>query len=160
MEPTTNQYSSLCLISTWREEKTMIKRVTVAIVLPSGVGRGQFSIRVAEGGRHLELMVRWPRPLINISLMHKKFLISTGETYTDYHPEFLGFMDALRKLRARAADWVETTTRIHLPFVVESHFKKENLAWKDDETKMVYVRLKAFVEEYAVENDTDNFVPM
>ena len=161
IEDQRNVYSPMCLISQWQEKLTMIKRLTVAIILPSGVGSGQFSLRVGEGGRHLELMIRWPKPLIDIYKMHKKWLTNERQNYKDYHPEFTGFVEALRNYRARSVDWIESHTRIFLPYVVETHIQeKHNLAWVDDTTKMLYVRLRAFVEQYAVENDTEEFVEM
>ena len=53
----------------------MTKRVTLAIVLPSGVTCGRFSTRVVDGGEYLELRVLWPTPLVDIAMMHKKWII-------------------------------------------------------------------------------------
>lgn len=60
------------MISHWQEPGTTIPRLTVAIVLPSGVGAGDFKYRVVEEGNVLELTVDWPKPLVDITCMHKK----------------------------------------------------------------------------------------
>ena len=45
------------LISTWTEPETTTTRLTLAIVLLSGLGSGNFSMRVAERGACVELAV-------------------------------------------------------------------------------------------------------
>lgn len=55
-------------------------------------------------------------------------------------------------------DNVESSVGIDLPFPVETTPDyKGNLAWRDCSTKIVYLRLKASADEYAVTKDSDAF---
>jgi len=153
------QLRPLYLLSRWVEPGTTTKMVSVAIVLPSGVGAGDFSVRVVDSGQFLELTVQWPAALVDIEVMHRKWLRMIGNGgFQKYHPKYLGFEAALKKLRERNSDKVESSARIPLPFPVLSHFHgKYNLAWTDSNVRMLYVDLRAFIEDYAVVNDKDSF---
>lgn len=50
----------------------MTRRISVAIVLPSGVETGEFSIRVVDGDEYVELSVEWPPVLVEMNLLHRK----------------------------------------------------------------------------------------
>ncbi len=45
-------FKTLYLLSSWKELVTMTRRVSAAILLPSGVGPGDFSIRVGDGVKY------------------------------------------------------------------------------------------------------------
>lgn len=151
-------FGPLYAVSIWKEPETMTRRITLAVILPSGVDAGGFSLRVVDGGQFLEITVKWPRPLIDLNLMHKKWLGGPDSTYQVYHPEFIGFQEGMKKLRQKSTDWIESLARIPLPFPVETHIHdKHNLAWRDDSTKLLYIRLKASVEQYAVNSDKEQF---
>ena len=53
----------------------MKKRVTVAIVLPSGFKCVQFSTHVVDGREYLEIRVLLPTCLEEVEMMHKKWTI-------------------------------------------------------------------------------------
>ena len=64
----------------------------------------------------------------------------------------------MKRLRKRTIDYIESSAHILLPFAVQSHIlSKHNLGWRDNGTKMVYVDLRAAVEQYAVVNDDNEF---
>lgn len=152
-------FKPLYVLSVWTEPRTTTKCITLAIVLPSGVGSGKFSCRVVDGGEYVELTVMWPNPLIDIETMHRKWIQADSQTdFKLYHPKVIGFQNALKQLRIRSSDIIESTARIPLPFVVQTHiYGKYNLAWRDSTTRMVYLDLKGVVEEYAVLNDAESF---
>lgn len=53
---------------------------------------------------------------------------------------------------------IESMARIPLPFAVETHiYDNQNLSWCDNGMKLIYVRLKSTVEQYALQNDKDLF---
>lgn len=137
----------------------MTRRKTIAILLPSGVGAGDFTVRVVEGGNQLELTVFCPPALIDLRVMHRKWLLPGSRAgFQVYHPKFIGFETALKNLRSRNIDKIESTAFIALPFQVQSHLEsKFNLAWSDNNSKMLYVDLKAFIEVYAVAKDDEEF---
>lgn len=152
-------FSPLHLISEWTEPGTTRRCISLAIVLPSGVGTGQFSTRVVEGGRELHVTVRLPRPLLDLAFLHKKWLKEGAkERMEKYHPKFLGFENALKNFRARASEDVESTASIPLPFAVETHIDStHNLGWVDDNTRILYVDLKSYEDNYGVHNDENSF---
>lgn len=120
----------------------------MAIVLPSGVGSGDFAIAVEDGGHFLLLSVNWPGPLINMSLMHRRWLTGPGASMETYHTKSMGFEAALRQFREvpvqRYSDPIASIARISLPFAVQMHIEeKHNLSWKEEETKIMYFDLKA-----------------
>lgn len=152
-------FKPLHLVSTWVEPLTTTKRLSLAIVLPSGIGPGQLSVRVAEGGQWVELTVAWPDQLVKPEVMHKKWLDPTStERFESCHPKCIGFENALKKLRARSLDQFESAARIPLPFPAQSHIHgKHNLAWRSNGVRMLHVGLKAFVEDCAAVSDSESF---
>lgn len=85
-------------------------------------------------------------PLMDLKLMHKKWLADPTMRYEEYHPEFVGCLEAMKAFRLRGSDWIESQgsdwtefkAEINLPFSVQIfiHFKC-NLAWRNDNTRMV-----------------------
>ena len=72
--------------------------------------------------------------------------------------KFLGFEKSLKRLREHSEQAVSSLARTSLPFPVQSHImQKCNMAWSDSAALIVYVDLKAFLEDYALANDTDSF---
>ena len=108
-------FRPLYLLSEWSEPGTTTKRITVAIVLPSGIETGNFSIRIVEDGKCLLLVVQWPDPLMDLRMMHKKWLSQTNG-FQMYHPKVSGFETGLKRLRKRTIDYIESSARILLPF--------------------------------------------
>lgn len=150
-----NTFIPLYLMSEWQEPRTTLKCLTIAIILPSGVGPGHFKLQVVEEGECLEVTVDWPSPLTDIPMMHKKWF---GNGLSDVHPKILGFESALKMLRTNRIDAVRSTARIGLPFTVQPNLNgQHNLAWRDNSTRMVYLDLKAVVDDYANINDIQDF---
>ena len=158
-----NNFQPLNLISVWDEPGTMTKRVTIAILLPCGIKTGSFSVRIVEDGHCLELALRWPQCLVDVNLLHKKWL---GKPAADggfeiCHLRVLGFERALANLRDKSTDDVESVSHIKLPFAVQQHvFGKYNLSYHDGKELMVYIELKAVVRQYALTKDKDSFESM
>lgn len=155
-------FKPLYLIGEWQEPGSKTKRLTVVLILPSGVNKSDFTLQVLEGGQSLELTVQWPMPLVDLDMLHQKWLRQPTDDnncrFTMFHPKVLALEDALKKKRNRAADSVVSTARIILPFPVQTHVEsKTNLGFKESGTKLVYVDLKAMAENYAVANDQDDF---
>lgn len=153
------QFNPLHLTSYWVEPGTTNRMVSVAIVLPSGVGPEDFSVRVVEGGRELELKVEWPVPLVNLEMLHKKWTDSNKpDRMEKYHPKFLGFEACLKKFRQHSRHIVESIARFALPFPVQTHIVNQYpLGWLQSACRMIYVDLKAYEEEYALERNENSF---
>ena len=88
-----HSFRPLYLKSIWTEPRTMTKRVSLAIVLPSGVECGRFFARVVEGGEFVEMTFRWPGPLVNPEYLHKKwiFRVRMDRELSPIIPKLLAF---------------------------------------------------------------------
>lgn len=152
-------FTPIHIISVWKEPGTTNNRISLAILLPSGVTVGNFSYRVLEGGREFELTVRWPDPMVDLDMMHKKWLTEDGPGRMEkYHPKYIGFEHALKVFRSRSSDRVESLARIALPFAVQTHIEcRNNLGWREDRSRMLYVDLKAYEQQYAEIKDENSF---
>ena len=152
-------FKPLYIVSAWKEPGSMTYCVSVAVCLPSGVGRGDYSFRVVEEGAFLEVSVTWPADLTNVLLLRRKWLATEGSGGLErYHPKILGFESALKDLRKKSSDDVVSTTRIPLPFPVQAGiFAKSNLGWNCNDSMVFYADLKAAVDDYAVVNDDEAF---
>lgn len=144
-------------MSTWKEPGTTTKRIKVATVFPSGVGEGYFKVRVSDDSDALEIVVDWPRPLVDIHFLDKKWL-HQDTSYTDFHPKFLGFETALCNVRNNVYNTVTSTARVGLPFTVQSRIiSSAILTYKESSTHMLYIDLRAIVENYATFKNTSSF---
>lgn len=142
-------FSPLHLVSVWIDPSIKSKCVSVAILLPSGVGPGGYSTRVREGGRELELTVRWPSPMNSVHHLHRVWLRADSDAMEVYHPKVLGFDNSLKGLRESKSDTVESVAHIALPFEVDTHVvKKTPLGWTDSAARVIYVDMKACKELY------------
>lgn len=116
----------LHMISEWIEPGTTTKRLTVAILLPSGVLSGQFAVRVADDGCALEISITWPNPMVELKMLHRKWLQADGSDRIEvYHPKLIGFERFLKSYRTRSTDKIESTARINLPYQVQTHISEK-----------------------------------
>lgn len=138
-------------------EKT--KMVSIAILLPSGVGQGKWQVSVGNGGTILELTVNWLFVLLNMDALHTKRLCSSSKSnFSRHHPQFPAFENALRGLRERVSDTIESTARFSLPFPVETHiYCVTPLLHSSTSSKILYVALRAYADNYTVVNNSTAF---
>ena len=117
----------------------------MAIILPSGVGSGDFTITVVGEEYLLQLAVRWPTPLVDVLVMYCWKLSNLNSGFMPYHFSFIEFDSDLSELQKRSSDVVESIARISLPFeVITQVGSKSNLSFKEGGgTKRLYVDLKA-----------------
>ena len=149
----------MCAISTWVEPDTTTKRITVAVILPSGVGKSDFKVRVPEGGMCVELYFTWPNALVDVATMHRKWLrTEVSDRFERYHPKCVGFDEFFKELRSTTLDEIESVAEIPLPFAVESHIDQtHNLGWLDSSARMIYIDLKAAAEKHAILPNDNEF---
>lgn len=81
-----NMYNPLHVVSIWTEPSITTKCVLVVLLLPSGVGAGDYSTRVREGERELEVHVKWTLPFCNIEMLCCKWQRSEEDRLESYHP--------------------------------------------------------------------------
>lgn len=102
-------------------------------------------VSVPEEGMYLQLTVRQPEPLVNLAVMHKKWLRNEdennpngSEAITMSHRKILAFENSQKKLREKRSDAVSSTTQIPLPFPVQNHLEnKSNLSLQEWGVKML-----------------------
>lgn len=58
-----NTLHALYVLSAWQDTSITAQRITVAIILPSSVNAGNFTVHSVEDEDVLELTVEWPKPL-------------------------------------------------------------------------------------------------
>ena len=152
-------FMPLHLCASWEEPVTTLQRVSMAIILPSGVEPQKVTVRVIEVGKQIELTVQWPQWLVRVDRMHRKWLTKEDKKLEHYHPEILGFEKALKEHRARMGENVISIAKLPLPFPVESHIlEKHFVKYRDGGQEcMVYLRLRQAVDEYAISNEQHAF---
>ena len=106
-----------------------------------------------------ELSVCWPLAMIDMELLHKKWLISEGkDNITAYHPRITSLENALNEHRKKNTASVTSTAQFPLPFVVETHIPaSHNLAWRNETTRVLYVELRAAQDSYGLLQDEREF---
>lgn len=72
-----NKWAPFYLISAWEEQGTTTPCCTVATTLPSSASTKGTIIKVMEGGRVLEVIVRLPLPFTDLSVLHRKLMKSS-----------------------------------------------------------------------------------
>ena len=87
------------MISCWIEVSTLTKGLCLAIIVPSGVGPCDFTIAVGDGGQFLQLVIRWPKLLVDVLLMHHRKLCNPNSGLMPYHTSVIRFKSALGELR-------------------------------------------------------------
>lgn len=95
--PLSKSFLLLNLISECDEAIKTCQILTVAIVLPSTVATGDFTVRVIEDGDVLEFTVTWLKMFVDIEPMNLKWLKcdASGKTVSieinGHQPKILGF---------------------------------------------------------------------
>lgn len=136
----------------------MKERISAAIVLPSGIDSGGFSLRIGDSDESIEPNVLWPCALVDMEVLHRKWLKSEANYFQTYHPRIAAFGNALKQLRGSTTGSVEFVARIPLPFSVQADInRKYNLDWRKWGTRMLYLDLKSMVDSYAITRNSDEF---
>lgn len=91
-----SSFIPLYLISQRNEPKTLTKRITVQINLPSWVEKEGFTVRVFPGGCNLESIVGWPTQLVDMTVHKKRIQNLLFLKFNMYHPEVAGFSKSLK----------------------------------------------------------------
>lgn len=102
-----------------------------------------------------EITVLWPEAMIDIGVLHHKWLDSKGEDIIQtHHPNLQVFVSALNAHRKNNNEAVSTTDRMPMLFSDENHtHAKFNLAWRENTTGMVYIDLRAAMDSCGLFKD-------
>lgn len=139
------QFKPFFVLSEWKHQRTKDNRVSVAILLPTGVGEQEGDVRVSvEDGLFLRVDVVWPPALTNVPMLMEMWLQGDGvPKIEDYHPQVQGFYDYLQQFQANQRDKVESFARLPLPFVVKPDFERHVLGWEGSSQIILFVTLSA-----------------
>ena len=62
-------FKSISLATTWEHPQNKTKMVSIAIVIPSRVGKGQWILTLGNSRQILVLTVQWPSAMLNIIVL-------------------------------------------------------------------------------------------
>lgn len=92
-----SSFQPLFLFSDWVQPGTTTRRLTVAILLPSGITTGKLFVQVQEDENHLQFTVRWPKPLLNLKHLHRKLLsFKSSDRIERYYSKMTGSKQFLK----------------------------------------------------------------
>ena len=102
-----NQFKPIHIIGEWENERWK-KRITVAILMPSGIGTvtNDQDVRVVQGGNQLEFSVKWPRSMTDPDYLHQiwtknedaRIQLSGSTRASSFRPIIVCFAQILRSL--------------------------------------------------------------
>lgn len=89
-----DEFSLLYILTTWKEPGTLTRRISVTLILSSGFEKGGFCSQVPLDGMASELIVKWPTPLVDLGVMHKKWLTNSTVRYENIIQNMLDLRNA------------------------------------------------------------------
>ena len=79
---------------------------------------------VENGGTILQLTVQWPNTMLDLNVLLAEELRSADHSknaFSTFHPMYLAFENALRLMRERISDGIDSVASFPLSFAVETH---------------------------------------
>lgn len=155
-----NLFNPIHVLWPWNDPSDGKKHLSIAILMPTGVTENAYSATVTDGGKTLQLSVQWLDSLFDVIKLHKPWLEgSNQQRVQSYHPRLLSFKNALRDYRSTSTDSVFSTCYFHLPFQVQTEQAAEQvLGWKNPNTLIVYVTMKACIVDMYHKDESNKVV--
>lgn len=146
------------MVSACKNPGSSINCISVAVCLPLGVGRGDFSFWVVDDGAFLEVYVMWLAAVTNVLLLQGKWLTHNGLGELEPHyPKILGFASDLKELRKKSSGNGLSTALIPLPFPMQAGTVTESdLRWNCDDSMVFHADMSTAVDDCAVVDDYDD----
>ena len=139
-------------ICNWRDPLYR-ERYTVVVLLPSGIGSGmQFTVRVLEDCRHLELCINWPPLLYMVSEMVGTL---TKKSICEAKSTAMGMEVCEMKKRLKQGKPFNSSCRIRMPREIESTAEMMPIGTHDG-TRILMIDL-VIKGEYGGMVDAGNF---
>jgi len=141
----------LYLLSTWRDPRTRDGRISILIVLPTGVLEIDDAVTAeVVSENQIELTIQWPTPAINVQKLVSGVLAVQNHLELS-HGTLMeqGFHDFLSQYRSKEADPISSTCIIQLPFAVKPDFDEEVIMFEDSETQLYLLQLRAPEQKYS-----------
>ncbi|KAI0559494.1 hypothetical protein FGB62_147g011 [Gracilaria domingensis] len=137
----------------WEHFETTVQHFTVAMIFPSSVQEKDIVPSVVKEGTVLSIVVEWPKPMIEMLMLHPKWLDKQFGAMSPYHPMIDGFRKSLKGLRTFVSSPVYSVCRISLPIVVETHIPRQEFLDFAYGSSVFHIDVKAPDDSYA---DTTN----
>lgn len=140
--PLRNQFLAFSPFLIWSQfwqSRERLQNVSVSLIFAIWSQRRIFYGANGKGGGKLYITVNWSIPLNDVEMLHRKWLTSADGRMEKYHPKYRGFENALKSLRERISDGVESTTHIVLTFTVETHIKSRTALGWHESTRVIYI---------------------
>ena len=150
---------NMYVLSEWTHYTTGHKFVDAFILLPSGLQREEhFTATVREGGKFLEVSVRWPDGLSSLDII-TKVAENTAEreydqTGKDADPRVVGLVvggvtNSYMSLREVKSEPITRQHFIELPVQVQTHIELSNTVQTSASGSILHVRLNGLQNTYA-----------
>lgn len=159
-------FHPISMASVWTDRRqNMRQRVSMPILLPSGIGVGDVTVCVSDDGSAIIVEVTWPDALLDPEHLLSVFINSdTYPSYTVDHAEVLSLETTLKQFRtsigAKRSDPIKSKCRIQLPFQAESSdiesvvIPCKSKKAENPESNVLLVRLFAVEDEYDDSNSS------
>lgn len=145
------------IMSDWKEPRTQVPRLSVAVLLPSGAKPSSVTCRIVDSGQVLQISLHLPDEMVIMEKLHRLWINHNDPNLKieNYHPKIIGFEESLKELRSHHSERVEQFMRIQLPFSVETSIHKiTNLGWVNSKAVVLYCDLKSNVDNYGSRRGT------
>jgi hypothetical protein len=146
-------------------DRELRDRITVVVLMPSGINQHDYSLAVVGGGTRLELSVSWPEMMIDSEKLHEPFkkkmeALKLGLTgvFQDYLTRVQQFQLHINEMERRM-DRLESKCTIELPNQVHAHHIETNAFGRSDTgTRVLYVNLMRECSDSNKQKGTDFFI--
>ena len=142
-------------IGAWKDPSSKENFVSVAILLPTGIGEQPQDIVIrVEKEMQLKVGVAWPKCLADGVELHRKWTQGNSvEKIASYHPRIMSFSNFIERFQSREGDRVLSWATIQLPMNVKPDFTKYLLGYKGATALILYVDLQAPDRNFAVREE-------
>lgn len=146
------------------------ERITILVVMPTGVGKSQYTVGVTSGGTKLEIRVQWPDMLCDVMKLHEPFNrlmemkrgrdsgVVDAKTQ-DLMTRMQEFKKHIKVLERRMDNRMESKAVIELPRTVHAHdIETSPIGRNDDGARLLYINLLCECTDSTRERGADFFV--
>ena len=148
----------MCTIGSWTDHNTYEEKLTVLVVLPSGVTDGEVHVPAStDGTDKIFVSYSWSEKFVDMKTIFDKDITKGIMTCT--HPEIIALNESFKKHRKNLDDIPTSIIEVKLPYKVQTspksyeHDVKVNRLDDGNHLVTLRVRLTAFSTEYIVSSE-------
>lgn len=145
-------WKPLYLLGSWKDPASKDNIVSVALLLPTGVGElfTDFELSI-ENENQLLIGVAWPSIIAETETLHRKWIQGDGvEKITNYHPRIMAFANFIERFQQKEGVKIMSSAKIDLPTPVKPDFVKYFLGFKCSNALVLYIDRQAPDRNFAV----------